>query len=120
MLSVVPAFPIATGAGPASGAQASAVWTEGDGADTRARVPDGDQTSRKVRFLLAAASCALVAVPFLSVTFPPITDLPQHAAQVRLFLDALHNPDSLYRIQWLTPYSLSYTVLWAAWAAVSP
>lgn len=81
---------------------------------------DGGQASRRLSLALSAASCALVALPFLAVTFPPITDLPQHAAQIRLFLDALQNPDSPYRIQWLTPYDLSYTVLGAAWALFSP
>jgi hypothetical protein len=54
------------------------------------------------------------------VKFPPITDLPQHAAQVRLFGETLGQPDSPYKIQWMTPYSLVYAVLGAAWLAVGP
>jgi len=77
-----------------------------------------DSLSLRVGLGLASAAC--VAVPFLLVSFPPCTDLPQHVAQVRLFLDAFTNPDSAYRIQWLTPYSLVYTVLGAAWAVVAP
>lgn len=91
-----------------------------DAPEAQSGIPADAPTSRRLRLALAVASCALVALPFLAVTFPPITDLPQHAAQIRLFLDALHNPDSPYRIQWLTPYSLSYTVLGAAWALFSP
>ncbi|MBP1767877.1 MAG: hypothetical protein H6P98_1992, partial [Candidatus Aminicenantes bacterium] len=54
------------------------------------------------RFVLAALCCGLAALPFLLVKFPPITDLPQHAAQVRLFGEAVSGPDSPYRIQWMT------------------
>lgn len=71
--------------------------------------------------LLAAVLCGtLIAVPFLAVRFPPVTDLPQHVAQIRLFLAALGDPDSAYRIQWFTPYSAAYAVLGAAWALSSP
>jgi len=63
---------------------------------------------------------ALVIVPFLYVRFPPITDLAQHAAQIRLFLTALADKEGAYRIQWLTPYSAVYAVLGAAWALSTP
>jgi hypothetical protein len=72
------------------------------------------------RILFAVLCCVLAAVPFLVVKFPPITDLPQHAAQVRLFGEALSQPDSPYRIQWMTPYSLVYTVLGASWLLFGP
>jgi hypothetical protein len=66
--------------------------------------------------LVAFVACALlVALPFLTVTFAPITDLPQHLAQVRLLHEALANPDGPYRIQWLTPYLLGYVPLGLAW-----
>jgi hypothetical protein len=72
-------------------------------------------------FLLQWMACSLlVALPFLVVHFPPITDLPQHAAQIRLFQEAWHDPDGAYRIQWFTPYSLQYVILAAAWLAVGP
>jgi hypothetical protein len=67
-----------------------------------------------------AACSLLLAIPFLVVEFPPITDLPQHAAQVRLFQEAWNDPNGPYRIQWFTPYSLQYAVLAAAWLAVGP
>jgi len=58
-----------------------------------------------------------IAVPFVVTTFPPITDLPQQSAQVRLFLETIADPGhSPYRIQWFTPYSLSYLLLGASWA----
>jgi hypothetical protein len=62
----------------------------------------------------------LLALPFLAVTFPPITDLPQQTAQVRLFADAVTDSGSPYRVQWLTPYGLSYGVLGLAWALFGP
>ncbi|HCS46880.1 MAG TPA: hypothetical protein DIW61_00920 [Candidatus Aminicenantes bacterium] len=74
----------------------------------------------KGRLVLAALSCCLAALPFLVVKFPPITDLPQHAAQVGLFGEAINQPDSPYRIQWMTPYSLVYTVLGASWLVFGP
>ena len=52
----------------------------GAGAGTDARLGD----SIALRWLLFAMSCVLVTVPFACVEFPPITDLPQHLAQVRL------------------------------------
>ncbi|MFC2164260.1 hypothetical protein ACFLT2_04585 [Acidobacteriota bacterium] len=72
------------------------------------------------RILFALICCCLVCIPFLLVTFPPVTDLPQHVAQVRLFNDALSNPDSPYRIQWITPYSLVYSLLGLSYGLVGP
>lgn len=70
------------------------------------------------RLLLAAVCCLMAAVPFLLVTFPPMVDLPQHTAQVRLFSEALGAPASPYQIQWTTPYSLIYAVLGGSWLLV--
>jgi hypothetical protein len=63
------------------------------------------------RGMLFVISALLVLVPFFVVTIPPVTDLPQHLAQMRLLDEALANPEGLYRIQWWTPYSLSYAIL---------
>src|SRR5262245_39993679 len=68
------------------------------------------------RAILWAACALLLAVPFLCVRFPPVTDLPQHLAQVRLLHETLADPASPYRVQWLTPYALGYLPLAAAWA----
>lgn len=69
----------------------------------------------------AACLCALlVAAPFAFVQYPPITDLPQQLAQMRLFGEAWHGIGDGYRIQWFTPYSISYALLGAAWALCSP
>jgi hypothetical protein len=75
---------------------------------------------KKEIFFLLLLSCILAAIPFLVVKFPPLTDLPQHVAQVRLFADALSNPASPYRIQWITPYSLVYAVLGGSWLIFGP
>lgn len=70
------------------------------------------------RLVTAVLCCILTAVPFLCVKYPPITDLPQHASQIRLLLETLQDPEgSPYKIQWFTPYSLSYLILGATWIA---
>ncbi len=62
----------------------------------------------------------LVALPFLVVRFPPIADLPQHTAQIRLLGEAWQDPGGPYTIQWFTPYSLQYVILGCAWAIGGP
>ena len=76
--------------------------------------------SPRLRFALAAACCALVAFPFLLVELPPLTDLGQHAAQIRLFLDTVGDADGPYRIQWLTPYGLGYLPVAIGWLIGGP
>ncbi len=71
------------------------------------------------RGALFVASALLALLPFFIVTFPPITDLPQHMAQIRLLGEALADPNGPYRIQWWTPYSLSYALL-ALCRAIAP
>jgi hypothetical protein len=72
------------------------------------------------RLLLAAVCAVLVSLPFLAVQFPPIADLPQHAAQIRLLGEVLRDPGGPYQLQWMTPYSLSYAVLGLTWLVGSP
>ncbi|HMK35623.1 MAG TPA: hypothetical protein VK463_11180 [Desulfomonilaceae bacterium] len=73
------------------------------------------------RLMLVALCCLAIAIPFLVVQYPPITDLPQQTAQIRLFLDTFgHQDTSEYKIQWLTPYSLSYLLLGLSWAVFGP
>ena len=67
----------------------------------------------------AAVCAALVAIPFLAVTIPPITDLPQQTAQIRLLSEALGGEES-YRIQWWHPNKLGYVPLLLAWSLASP
>jgi len=56
----------------------------------------------------------------LVVDIPPCADLPQHAAQARLFFETLGAGDTPYRIQWLTPYGLSYVPLLLLWLVLPP
>lgn len=61
--------------------------------------------------LLSALGCAVaVSIPFFVVTVPPITDLPQQTAQIRLLFETLEG-DAAYRVQWLHPNSLGYLPL---------
>lgn len=73
----------------------------------------------KSRFLIAAANAAACAAPFFLVTIPPSTDLPQHLAQARLFLDVLGG-DTIHRIQWTSPYSGVYALLVPLVAVLPP
>ena len=79
------------------------------------RVPPGSA------YLISAVACTLlVAIPFFVVTLPPITDLPQQTAQVRLLLDTVGNDESPYRVQWLNPNKLGYAPLLVAWLTQPP
>ena len=62
----------------------------------------------------ALAAAILLSLPFLSVRFPPITDLPQQAAQVRLASEAL-SEGSQYRFNLLAPGSLGYGLFAVSW-----
>ncbi len=56
----------------------------------------------------------LVAVPVFIPDYPPLVDLPQHAAQVATLSDLLHGTshfESLYRINWFTPYLFGYLLV---------
>ncbi len=70
----------------------------------------------------AALLCAALAVagPFLCVQFPPVADLPQLVAQVRLFDEARAEPEGPYRIQWETPHSLAHGLLALGWMVGGP
>ncbi len=71
-------------------------------------------------YIVSTIICgALVAVPFLAVEIPPITDLPQLTAQVRLLFEALGGSGD-YRVQWLTPNKLGYVPLLLAWPVGDP
>ncbi|MBI4962243.1 MAG: hypothetical protein HY913_03115 [Desulfomonile tiedjei] len=75
-----------------------------------------DHPSGIPRWVLAIVSCLFVAIPFAITQFPPITDLPQESAQIRLLVETLKDPSgSPYTIQWYTPRILSYLILGASW-----
>lgn len=72
------------------------------------------------RAVWALICCGVVALPLLVVELPPITDLPQHVAQVRLFTEAIDDPSTPYQIQWLTPYGLVYLIVGLCWWLLPP
>ncbi len=62
----------------------------------------------------------LLSLPLLMVTVPPITDLPQQVAQMRLLDDVLASDrattgDASYRVQWWHPNKLGYLPLYLGW-----
>lgn len=76
---------------------------------------------RRLSWWILVVCSLLVVIPFASVEFPPITDLPQQAAQIRLFQETLQDSgEGPYEIQWFTPYSLSYLVLGISWLVFGP
>lgn len=69
------------------------------------------QRQPRQRWVVGTVCCVLVALPYLFVTFPPATDLPQHVAQIRLLVDNWYHPQSMYRIQWAAPNTLCYALM---------
>ena len=60
--------------------------------------------------------CLLTAAPLLFCHYPPMVDLPQHAAQIAAF-NSFSDPQfpfkHLYFIEWIRPYLGGYVLLWA-------
>ena len=83
------------------------------------RVAEVSTLSPRAGAFVAVACCLLIAVPFLVIRFVPVTDLPQHVAQVRLLLEALDG-NQTYKIQWLAPGGLAYGLMLALWGLVPP
>ncbi len=65
-------------------------------------------------WLIVIAS-VLATAPVWLATYPPMVDLPEHAAQVAL-LRSLHTPDfrfaGLFWVNWFTPYLLGYMLVY--------
>jgi hypothetical protein len=68
------------------------------------------------RDLLVAGLSVLAIVPLWVPFHPPMTDIPQHAAQVAL-LRNLQDPSfgfaGLFRVVWFTPYLVGYALVYA-------
>jgi hypothetical protein len=60
----------------------------------------------------------MALVPLFMTAFPPSTDLPQHIAQVRLFLETLHGPTGPYVILWYGPDNLIYLFILLFWTVL--
>ncbi|MGQ9897361.1 MAG: hypothetical protein ACUVR8_07400 [Acidobacteriota bacterium] len=76
------------------------------------------------RWVVAGVCALAITLPLWTTPFPPVTDLPQHVAQVRLWLETLAGrpqPDGVrYVIQWWTPYSLTYWLMGSLWQVLPP
>lgn len=66
--------------------------------------------------LLVALASALATIPVWLPAFPPMTDLPQHAAQIAT-LREMGQPafpyHRLFEINWFTPYLFGYLLVYA-------
>jgi len=76
-------------------------------------------------YALSATLCtAALLVPFLLVEIPPVTDLPQQTAQIRLLFEASGDGGQAsvqnYRIQALDPNKLGYLPLLVGWLLLPP
>ncbi len=70
------------------------------------------------RLWVALLCCLCLSIPVVAVQFPPVTDLPQQVAQIRLFLESFDKEGSPsdYTIQWTKPGNACYLILGGAWA----
>jgi len=65
--------------------------------------------------LIVLVASLLATVPVWIPTFPPMTDLPQHASQVTLLRAMLGGGfayESAFHINWFTPYLLGYLLVY--------
>ena len=87
--------------------------------------------SDRAYWISGTVCAALLALPFLSVTVPPITDLPQQIAQMQLLSEALSERGSDrpaanqglptgYEVRWLDPNKLGYLPLILTWQVSHP
>jgi hypothetical protein len=76
--------------------------------------PQSPAADRRDWLLLAVVS-VLATIPVWIAPFPPMTDLPQHASQIALLRDLLSGNsryDSIFHINWFTPYLLGYLLVY--------
>ncbi len=72
-------------------------------------------TTQWREMLLVVAAGLLATTPVWLASYPPMVDLPQHAAQIAL-LRNLHDPSfrfaDLFRVNWFTPSLLGYLAVY--------
>ena len=56
-------------------------------------------------------SVILLLLPFVQISFPPSTDLPQHLCQIHLLSEIIQGKTALYEIHWYPPNTLVYFIL---------
>jgi hypothetical protein len=92
-------------------------------AESRIPNPEPLPSALQDNFWPAFALCALAALaPIWLVTYPPMQDLPQHAAQIFMWQhydDPGFNFSERLEFQWFIPYLLGYT-LWRVLAFFLP
>jgi hypothetical protein len=72
--------------------------------------------SRGRDLLIVVAAALLATIPVWIPTFPPMTDLPQHAAQVALLREMLQPGfpyAASFHINWFTPYLFGYLLVYS-------
>ncbi|MCX7984879.1 MAG: hypothetical protein N3A63_08260 [Bacteroidetes bacterium] len=80
-----------------------------------------DTTSPLLWVVLGSVVVCFGIFPFLTVQFIPITDLPQHLAQIRLFYDILSSPhNSPFAVTWFSANVLVYWILALLWLILPP
>ncbi len=84
----------------------------GPSEDSRAAI----RAAQNREMLLLVAASLLATIPVWLASFPPMVDLPEHAAQIAL-LHNLHTPGfpfaNLFWVNWFTPYLLGYMLVYA-------
>jgi hypothetical protein len=70
---------------------------------------------KRIRYLLVIFCCGCVGLPLALVAFPPILDLAQQSAQIRLLGEFLSDVATPYRVQLLESNKISYVVLGISW-----
>ena len=61
--------------------------------------------------LLLLIMAVILVIPFVVVTYPPCTDLPQHLAQITLLKQAVHDHTGTLTVQWIAPNVLVYYLM---------
>jgi hypothetical protein len=81
-----------------------------------------DYCSEQKQFILLIFLCVVfIALPFFFVWYIPVTDLPQHLAQIRLFEDILKNPlQTEYSLNAYGANSLVYLLIGLNWIIFEP
>jgi hypothetical protein len=78
-------------------------------------LPASVSSEAKKRAAIAIGIAILTVLPIFLTPFPPSADLPQHIAQVRLFLETLNGPPNSYVILWYGPDNLIYLFILLFW-----
>jgi hypothetical protein len=76
--------------------------------------------SRRAAWAYAGFTSACLVAPLFFVTLPPITDIPQHLAQIQLLEQTLAGETTEYAINWTSPNTLVYLPLYLLSQVLAP